>query len=185
MTVVYFIQQGSGPVKIGIASDVLNRLANLQCSNPYPLRVRMLIPGGLVLEGTLHTYFAESHISGEWFDPLEDERLDTFMDNALVRLAEHVYHTAPHTAQAMLDDGFINRADLPVVQRAARGLDRKLVAEVPDLPRRKIRQYFPFGDQPVSQDNCPCGGRKATASRLCRTCNAARASSRYAMSIRA
>src|SRR5688572_22209648 len=43
---VYFIQQGAtGPVKIGIAKDPLDRMGTLQTGNPAPLNLRHVVPG--------------------------------------------------------------------------------------------------------------------------------------------
>jgi hypothetical protein len=64
----YFIQSGiGGPIKIGIASDVNNRLRSLQCAFPYKLRVVATISGNH--ERMLHKKFSQYRMMGEWFKP--------------------------------------------------------------------------------------------------------------------
>lgn len=69
---VYLVQVGdaaNAPVKIGVATDVQQRLADLQTSSPYPLTLRAVFPGaGGAMEAWLHTRFAAYRLHGEWFD---------------------------------------------------------------------------------------------------------------------
>jgi hypothetical protein len=68
-SVVYFIRSGhSGPIKIGIASDVKARLRTLQCASPEALAVLATTPGSLELERQLHVQFQHLRKSGEWFN---------------------------------------------------------------------------------------------------------------------
>lgn len=70
---LYMIQMGDdGPVKIGVAGDIPSRLAALQTSNPYPLRVIASFAGLGLLERRLHKTFASARLAGEWFHPCED-----------------------------------------------------------------------------------------------------------------
>jgi excisionase family DNA binding protein len=65
---VYFIQaEGGGPVKIGKADDVDERLRALQFSCPYRLVVLGKLPGGRRLEARLHKQFSACRLHGEWF----------------------------------------------------------------------------------------------------------------------
>ena len=67
---VYFVQAGDdGPVKIGFSRAPAQRVADLQTSNPAPLRLLATIPGCLVSEAMLHREFGEHRIRGEWFHP--------------------------------------------------------------------------------------------------------------------
>lgn len=69
---VYFIQCGDGgPIKIGIAKAVNERLADLQVANPYELRLLGYVPtdDAEALEGRLHGQFYQLRIRGEWFRP--------------------------------------------------------------------------------------------------------------------
>ena len=69
---VYFIQCGSF-MKIGVADEVLSRLATLQTANPEPLSLVHSMPGGYELESLLHLRFAEHRVrpGGEWFRDCE------------------------------------------------------------------------------------------------------------------
>jgi hypothetical protein len=69
---VYFFQVGTeGPVKIGRTNrSPLSRLADLQVSMPFDLRVVALQIGVPVHRETeLHRRFAHLNIRGEWFRP--------------------------------------------------------------------------------------------------------------------
>lgn len=65
--VVYFVQRGHGPIKIGMAIDVRNRLLTLQNGTPEPLRLLGTVPGGQKMELEMHRRFAAYRIGGEWF----------------------------------------------------------------------------------------------------------------------
>jgi hypothetical protein len=70
LTFVYFIQAGiGGPIKIGIARSVANRLKSLQTSHPEPLTVLAVMPSGPSVERALHDRFAANRLRGEWFSP--------------------------------------------------------------------------------------------------------------------
>lgn len=65
---VYFIQAAAGgPIKIGKANDVHERLATLQLYCPFELRVLAKRPGGYLLERELHHRFRAYRLHGEWF----------------------------------------------------------------------------------------------------------------------
>jgi hypothetical protein len=76
---VYLVGIVPGPqlpyVKIGYAQDVWQRLVELQCGNPFELRVLSLLPGGREAEGAIHVALASHRVRGEWFnlgvDPLK------------------------------------------------------------------------------------------------------------------
>lgn len=65
-TRVYFIGNAR-TVKIGVASDPAQRLADLQVGNPRRLSVIAEMPGDERYERILHEHFAELRIRGEWF----------------------------------------------------------------------------------------------------------------------
>lgn len=65
---VYFISNGMGHVKIGVATDVESRFYGLQVANATELELIAVIPGGYGLEGRIHRLFAQWRIRGEWFD---------------------------------------------------------------------------------------------------------------------
>ncbi len=72
---IYFIQRGpDGPVKIGRAVDVQQRLRTLQTSSPEPLRLLLVIAGSSEREREVHTALVGSRMSGrcEWFHPTPD-----------------------------------------------------------------------------------------------------------------
>jgi len=69
---VYFVQaEGGGPIKIGRATDVERRVADLQRYSPLPLHVLAVAEGGSALETRLHQRFANTRKHGEWFEPSE------------------------------------------------------------------------------------------------------------------
>lgn len=84
-SIVYAIQAGGGPVKIGTTLCIEARLKALQGANHEPLRVVRTVPGTRVLERELHARFRADriHLQGckkpeltlckcpEWFYPTE------------------------------------------------------------------------------------------------------------------
>lgn len=70
---VYFIE-GAGLIKIGYTSadSPEERLADLQTSSPFVLRVLAFAPGDAAIESNLHQRFAESNAHREWFHPHRD-----------------------------------------------------------------------------------------------------------------
>jgi hypothetical protein len=67
---VYFVRSGTdGPIKIGKANNVRNRIAGLQTAHPWPLHLLLVLPGSEVEERALHTEFKAARMRGEWFEP--------------------------------------------------------------------------------------------------------------------
>lgn len=67
---VYFVQVGlSGPIKIGTAQNVKQRITQLQTANPNPLRLLAVVRGGPPLEIDLHERLKEHRQLREWFTP--------------------------------------------------------------------------------------------------------------------
>ena len=65
---VYFIEcVGHSLVKIGVATNVVQRLTDLKCACPFELRILATIPGSFDDEGRLHSQFSGYHVRGEWF----------------------------------------------------------------------------------------------------------------------
>ena len=72
---VYFIYCGdhkNSPVKIGVTSDIENRVSALQTGNPYQLECKAFIPcadkeQAYRLEVFFHRQFRKSRMIGEWF----------------------------------------------------------------------------------------------------------------------
>ncbi len=72
---VYFIYCGdhkNAPVKIGVTSDIENRVSALQTGNPYQLECKAFIPcankdQAYRLESFFHRQFRKSRMIGEWF----------------------------------------------------------------------------------------------------------------------
>ncbi|MFD9249490.1 GIY-YIG nuclease family protein [Streptomyces bottropensis] len=85
---VYLVGIVPGPplpyVKIGYANDVWARLTELQCGNPFELRVLSFFPGGKEVEGAIHVALAAHRVRGEWFD-LGSDPLRMFTDAYLGR----------------------------------------------------------------------------------------------------
>lgn len=73
---LYVIQHELGPVKIGIAKQPRERLAQLQTSTPFELKLRKTASprDAHTVEQYLHRRFSRYHIRGEWFDVPVNER---------------------------------------------------------------------------------------------------------------
>ena len=70
---VYFIRDGMGNVKIGVAKDPLKRKKMLQTANPNKLEIFyiMNVPkywDARVIENELHDMFSDCRKNGEWFE---------------------------------------------------------------------------------------------------------------------
>jgi hypothetical protein len=71
MSDIYFIQAGSGPIKIGCASYPRRRLKELQCASHEKLKLLATIPGGdRTMEAELHRLLRPHQIRREWFKPV-------------------------------------------------------------------------------------------------------------------
>ena len=69
-SVVYFAASWPGNrIKIGKTKYGLlhDRISDLQCGNPYELRLLFFVPGEYQLETWLHRRFQHLRIRGEWF----------------------------------------------------------------------------------------------------------------------
>lgn len=72
---VYFIycgEKNNSPVKIGVTSDIENRVSALQTGNPYQLYCKAFIPcsgkdQAYRLESFFHRQFIKNRMVGEWF----------------------------------------------------------------------------------------------------------------------
>lgn len=65
---IYFIQTADNRyVKIGTAEDPIKRLAGIQTSMPYKIRLIGVMLGDYALESTLHHKFRSTRVRGEWF----------------------------------------------------------------------------------------------------------------------
>lgn len=63
---VYFIRSGDH-IKIGYATNVADRIRELQVGNPTPLQLLGVMPAARPDEKRLHGQFAQTRIVGEWF----------------------------------------------------------------------------------------------------------------------
>ena len=72
-TQIYFIQMCPpiGPIKIGIAKDIKNRLLSLQTGSPYDLKLLYYFNGDINYEKELHRYWDYYRMNGEWFHPCD------------------------------------------------------------------------------------------------------------------
>lgn len=76
MSIVYFIQAGDGPIKIGTTDNLENRKTSLQTANHEKIIVLHMIDPAQYskinakdLEKYYHKYFKYQHIRGEWYRP--------------------------------------------------------------------------------------------------------------------
>lgn len=81
---LYFVQSGvSGPIKIGLAVDVLSRVRLLQSGNPESLVILATLSNATErLEWQMHDQFRQDCLRGEWFDP--SDQLLQFIHNEAV-----------------------------------------------------------------------------------------------------
>ena len=64
---VYFIGSSDGFIKIGITSDIVERLRNFQVCTPHELTVLASFDGDSYQEWEYHQRFADHRVRGEWF----------------------------------------------------------------------------------------------------------------------
>lgn len=66
---LYFIESQCQEkfIKIGIASNIFERLSKLQVSSPYELKLLKLVKDAAHLEREIHREFSSSRVRGEWF----------------------------------------------------------------------------------------------------------------------
>jgi hypothetical protein len=71
---VYFLQaKTGGPIKIGIARNIVARMTEIQSSMPEELVcLGVMLGAGRNEERRLHRFFSDSWIRGEWFRPTDD-----------------------------------------------------------------------------------------------------------------
>lgn len=70
---VYFVQAGrDGPIKIGFSKRSGLRLRDMQSGSPVRLHLLCVVPGGRLLERTLHRAFDRQRLDGEWFRPSQE-----------------------------------------------------------------------------------------------------------------
>lgn len=74
-SVVYFVRRASGPVKIGYAANLRNRVSMLRKKYGEEMEVLATVPGGRVMEGAYHFKFRDHQLNGEWFN-LHTDLLD-------------------------------------------------------------------------------------------------------------
>jgi hypothetical protein len=100
MTDLYFIRNPLvGYIKIGISSNVPQRLKALEFSCGMSLELLRVIPNQGIAESCLHDLFAESRIKGEWFSPTAelvelattDAPLHEFIRHGYAEMAERFY----------------------------------------------------------------------------------------------
>ena len=69
-TTIYFIL-AKDTVKIGVATDMEERIKDMQTGNPYPLKILYSLPAttkmAYRLESQLHLIFENIQLHGEWF----------------------------------------------------------------------------------------------------------------------
>ena len=66
MSFVYFFEC-EGHIKVGFATDVFQRLAEVQVGSPHRVTIAGVIPGTRATEKAMHRRLAEFKHRGEWF----------------------------------------------------------------------------------------------------------------------
>ena len=76
---VYFVQDETGPVKIGWTRNLIRRLSQLNTSNPRRLRILGVTGGQEREERRIHSRFRHLRIKNEWFR--NDKELLDFIES--------------------------------------------------------------------------------------------------------
>jgi hypothetical protein len=81
MNCVYLLES-DGYYKIGVTSDLKERVSSLQTGNPHPIVIRDVIQTetmqiAYAIEKRFHLILSDSRVSGEWFK-INDEELALF-----------------------------------------------------------------------------------------------------------
>lgn len=136
---VYFIQASDGSVKIGRTTDVKRRLANLQTSHAYELKVIRIIDGGPVEEWECHHAFRDARIRGEWFEYRDAMLTFSPCGESKVSLLREQRHSRECRTDRDTLVGFVDEA----IRRNP--LKQKEIASLmgyrPSQLTRKVRQY--------------------------------------------
>ena len=69
---IYAIQMGNGPVKIGKAKNPRSRLRELSTGSPYVLKLLAAVDWHDSNERLLHQYLRFYRLRGEWFEPSDE-----------------------------------------------------------------------------------------------------------------
>jgi DNA-binding XRE family transcriptional regulator len=140
---VYFLRAGhDGPVKIGWAINPDVRKRDLQTGHYERLKIIRTIDCDPKLERILHKYFAEHHITGEWF-----HFHSTMLDDDLVDVAVIHIEKRPYTSPIQID-GIPPKADIDFAGcanfrawRQAMGYTQHQAAEILGYARGTVQIY--------------------------------------------
>lgn len=115
---IYFIRAGEdGPIKIGTAENVPDRMKELQCGNHLELTLLRTLDGGRPTEHALHRRYEHLRSRGEWFAFTPDMLVVEIADLG----AEPIEKTSKLRA-------WLAKNDLSETEFAARiGVDQKTV----------------------------------------------------------
>lgn len=91
---VYFIRDGVGHIKIGIAQNVENRLKALQTSNACDLEIYKIFKvdsryDAKSLEKELHSKFKKFRVRGEWF---KEEPIIEWLDKPVQYTEQYTFY---------------------------------------------------------------------------------------------
>lgn len=64
---IYFISDGMGNIKIGYATNPVDRVRQLQVGNAHTLRLILVVPGPASWERSFHQSWSSLRVRGEWF----------------------------------------------------------------------------------------------------------------------
>lgn len=135
---VYFIRAGmSGPVKIGVADDVSERVAALQTAHYERLTIIRTVAGGPETERAFHDRYSRQRIRGEWFQ---------YSDDMLAAAPEPMAHVVPPRDEAnplLAED----RATLAAIR--ARFPSRAAMAEAFGAELEAMRKWSRRGGIPT------------------------------------
>lgn len=103
MSLVYFIESPAAKaIKIGITTNLPQRIAALQSASGVALVVLATVPGARTDEARLHRRFSAQRMSGEWFT--NDGDLRAFVDRIAPLTAEQATAAINEDFAIMTDD---------------------------------------------------------------------------------
>lgn len=81
---IYFVRSENRKIKIGITSNLEQRLKTLSSMSPVKLELLAHCKGSTYTEQDIHRQFKQYHSHGEWFDEVPEiiEFINTWVENA-------------------------------------------------------------------------------------------------------
>jgi hypothetical protein len=145
---VYFVRLGcAGPIKIGHAKDLKNRIDGLSTGSPYPLEVLATLHGTAQFERRLHRHLANTRARLEWFWPSAEltQIIDFARDGNVTAIIERVAQSEALASQrkalAKERQAQIRAGLIEAFRSATERYGLAAVAEVTGLTQDSVSQF--------------------------------------------